>query len=101
MDIKDMTVEEIMSRADIQGYQRYLALLKGKPQMTFEEWKQAEREKYDELPQRIIIIVSALGPKAAYDVITVVVRDEIEKQCGEVNEEENFYTITIGGNNWY
>ena len=26
MDIKDMTVEEIMSRADIQGYQRYLAV---------------------------------------------------------------------------
>lgn len=39
--------------------------------------------------------------KAAYDVITVVVHDEIEKQCGEINEEENFYTITISGNNWY
>ena len=45
--------------------------------------------------------MGALGPKAAYDVIAVVVRDEIEKQCGEVNEEENLYTITIGSNNRY
>ena len=50
MDIRDLTVEEMIERANQQGYKMYLALHKEKPQMTFEEWKEAEREKYDELP---------------------------------------------------
>ena len=33
-----------------RGYQGYLKHTMDNPKMTFEEWKEAEREKYDELP---------------------------------------------------
>ena len=50
MDIRDLTIEEMEIWADQRGYQGYLKYTKDNPKMTFEEWKEAEREKYDELP---------------------------------------------------
>ena len=48
MDIRDLTVEEMVSRADQQGYKMYLALLKGQSPMTFEEWKEKTEREVDE-----------------------------------------------------
>ena len=50
MDIRDLTIEERIKLANQRGYQGYLKHTMDNPKMTFEEWKEAEKEKYDELP---------------------------------------------------
>ena len=50
MDIRDLTVEEMVKLANRRGYQGYLEYTKDNPQMTFEEWKKNHDEEMDELP---------------------------------------------------